>query len=218
MNPREYRPLLTGVLLALATSAAAGESSGKSSVAFEAHGVIVDIHSFFTAATADLKATPAVAHGAVAGKALVAEDGVYAFLETPENEKLLAETGNGSVVQVKGKLLREGALLYLASLESKTQVPLIDFARYRKDEGTLVELEGVNKCQCGLDVADLPHSCKLGHLHHLETADGRIYHYLQFARGQDFFLGKESHFKPVAVKARLLPGNYLLVSAAQVGE
>ena len=119
----------------------------------------------------------------------------------------VAREADGALRAVRGKLLREGALLHLVSLELKTQVPLIDFARFRNDEGLEVELAGVNKCQCGLDVGDLPQSCKLGHPHHLEAGDGRLY-----------FLGTDSHFKPVSVKARLLPGNYLLVSAAEVGE
>jgi len=61
-------------------------------------------------------------------------------------------------------------------------------------------------------------TCRTRVLHHLETLDGQIYHYLQFARGEDFFLGKGSHFKPLSVKARLLPGHYLMVTAATVGE
>jgi len=217
MKSSTFKVVLAHLLLMTIASALHGVDSAKSSVAFNERGVIVDVHSFFTAvdqSAADL----VVANKSVAGKALVTEDGVFGFLETPENEKILMNTSNGSVVQVKGKLLREGALLHVDALESKTQVPLIDFARYRTDKGREVVLGGVNKCQCGLDVGDLPHSCKLGHLHHLETAEGQIYHYLQFARGQDFFLGKESHFKPVSLKARLLPGHYLLVSEAEVGE
>ncbi len=217
MKSSTFQVVLAHLLLMTIASTVHGVDSAKSSMAFNERGVIVDVHSFFTAV--DQSASElAVVNESVAGKALVTEDGVYGFLETPENEKMLVNTRNGSVVQVKGKLLREGALLHVDALESKTEVPLIDFARYRTDKGRQVALEGVNKCQCGLGVGDLPHSCKLGHLHHLETSEGQIYHYLQFARGQDFFLGKESHFKPVSVKARLLPGHYLLVSEAEVGE
>jgi len=182
---------------------------------FEGHGVIVDVHTFFTAAAQDTGAVE-VAHARVAGRALVTEEGVYAFLENPENAGHLAQVGPGSVVLVKGKLLKEGALLHIEALEKQTAVPLIDFARFRNDAGREVVLKGVNKCQCGLDVGSMPHSCELGHLHHLEAADGRIYHYLQFAQGQKVFLGEGFHFQPVAVKARLLPGNYLLVQEAQV--
>ncbi len=217
MKSSTFQVVLAHLLLMTITSTVHGVDSAKSSVAFDERGVIVDVHSFFTAVDQSASEV-AVVNESVAGKALVTEDGVYGFLETPENEKMLANTGNGSVVQVKGKLLREGALLHVDALESKTQVPLIDFAKYRTDKGREIALEGINKCQCGLGVGDLPHSCKLGHLHHLETSEGRIYHYLQFARGQDFFLGKESHFKPVSLKARLLPGHYLLVSEAEVGE
>ncbi len=217
MKSSTFQVVLAHLLLMTIASTVHGVDSAKSSMAFNERGVIVDVHSFFTAV--DQSASElAVVNESVAGKALVTEDGVYGFLETPENEKMLVNTRNGSVVQVKGKLLREGALLHVDALESKTEVPLIDFARYRTDKGRQVALEGVNKCQCGLGVGDLPHSCKLGHLHHLETSEGQIYHYLQFARGQDFFLGKESHFKPVSVKARLLPGHYLLVSEAEVGK
>lgn len=204
-----FQVVLAHLLLMTSAWTVHGIDLAKSSVAFNERGVIADVHSFFTAvdqSASDL----VVAHESVAGKALVTEDGVFGFLETPENEKMLMNTSNGSVVQVKGKLLREGALLHVDALESKTQVLLIDFAGYRTDKGREVALEGVNKCQCGLGVGDLPHSCKLGHLHHLETSEGKIYHYLQFARGQDFFLGKESHFKPVSLKARLLPGHYLI--------
>ena len=95
-------------------------------------------------------------------------------------------------------------------------MPLIDFAAFRNDPGEQVTLAGMNKCQCGLDVADLPHSCDLGHLHHLETEDGRIYHYLQSGSGNDAFLGSGSHFRPVEVTARLLPGQYLLVQEVSV--
>jgi hypothetical protein len=128
----------------------------------------------------------------------------------------LQGTEPGSVVHVQGKLLERGALLHIDQLELVTTVPLIDFARLRTDPGRPVTLKGVNKCQCGLAVADLPHSCELGHLHHLEADDGRIYHYLQFASGKETFLGEDSHFKPVEVSARVLPGQFLLVQSVAI--
>ena len=179
-------------------------------------GVIVDIHSFFTAAAEGSGPAELQAGHEIAGRALVTEEGVYAFLETPENAAALEETEPGSVVQVSGRLLERGALVHVDSLKAVTTVPLIDFAAFRNDPGQAVTLAGVNKCQCGLDVADLPHSCELGHLHHLEAEDGRIYHYLQFASGKDAFLGTGSHFKPVKVTARKLPGQYLLVQEVAV--
>jgi hypothetical protein len=205
------------IALALTLAAPAHAAGTKATEPFDQHGVIVDIHQFFTAATAGAD-LPQVEHATVAGQALVTEAGVFAFLETPHNDSLLAGTGHGTVVRVTGTLLPDGALLHLASVTKQTTVPLIDFASLRGGAGLPAELEGVNKCQCGLDVGALPHSCQLGHLHHLEATDGRIYHYLQFARGQDFFLGKGSHFKAVRVKARVLPGNYLVVESAEVDE
>ena len=207
----------TQILLIAAASAAAwaGPQQGEQSAPFEGHGVIVDIHSFFNAAEGS-EAVQLPAEHEIAGRALVTEEGVYAFLETPENAGALEETEPGSVVQVWGRLLERGALVHADSLKSVTTVPLIDFAAFRNDPGQQVTLAGVNKCQCGLDVADLPHSCRLGHLHHLETEDGRIYHYLQFGFGNDAFLGSGSHFRPVEVTARLLPGQYLLVQELAV--
>ena len=208
----------TQVLLvaAAAMAAWAGQKQAEQSAPFEGHGVIVDINSFFTAASESGSPAGLPAEQEVAGRALVTEEGVYAFLETPENAGALEETEPGSVVRVWGRLLERGALVHVDSLKQVTTVPLIDFGSFRNDPGKQVALAGVNKCQCGLAVADLPHSCQLGHLHHLETGDGRIYHYLQFGSGNDAFLGTGSHFKPVKVTARLLPGQYLLVQEVAV--
>ena len=187
------------------------------SEAFEQNGVIVDVHRFFTAISEDIdQGEVEVVQDTVAGRALVTEEGLYAFIETPENKNHLAETEHGSVVRIKGKLLRRGALLHIDQLDKINTVALIDFARLRNDRGEEAILKGINKCQCGLNVGDLPHSCALGHLHHLEDMDGRIYHYLQFAEGKDAFLGSGSHFKNVEVKARVMPGNFLLVQDVRV--
>ena len=204
------------LMVAAATAAWAGQKQAEQSAPFEGHGVIVDINSFFTAASES--GAPAELQGEqeIAGRALVTEEGVYAFLETPGNAGALEETEPGSVVRVWGRLLGRGALVHADSLKPVTTVPLIDFAAFRNHPGEQVTLAGVNKCQCGLDVADLPHSCQLGHLHHLETGDGRIYHYLQFGSGNEAFLGSGSHFRPVEVTGRLLPGQYLLVQEVAV--
>ncbi len=129
----------------------------RTSEAFAETGVIVDVHTFFRAAARDdSNETPQVLES-VAGRALVTESGVYAFLETPENETRLAIAGPGSVVSVSGKLLNGSSLLHIDELALVNRVPLIEFGRYRNDTGKEVSLSGVNKCQCGLDVADLPH-------------------------------------------------------------
>ncbi len=204
------------LLVAAATAAWAGQKQAEQSAPFQGHGVIVDINSFFTAASESGAPAELQAEQEIAGRALVTEEGVYAFLETPENASALKETGPGSVVRVWGRLLERGALVHADSLKPVTTVPLIDFSAFRNDPGEQVTLAGVNKCQCGLDVVDLPHSCQLGHLHHLETGDGRIYHYLQFGSGNEAFLGSGSHFRPVEVTGRLLPGQYLLVQEVAV--
>ncbi len=72
-------------------------------------------------------------------------------------------------------------------------------------------LRGAQQVPVRLNVSDLPHSCTLGHLHHLEADDGKIYHYLQYGEGKAAFLGDGTHFKNVEVKARVFPGQFLLV-------
>lgn len=208
MRKWNWQLVALGVLGVLAN--AAWGDLPRTVEAFVQRGVIVDPGTFFTAAGT----APGRAPGG--SRALVTEEGVYAFMETPENEAWLKGTESGSVVRVAGRLLREGALVYIDTLELQTTVPFIDFARWRAEAGEPVTLAGTNKCQCGLEVGGMPRSCALGHLHHLEAADGRIYHYLRLDQGEQLFLGQGFHFQPVLVQARRLPGNYLLVGAAKV--
>ena len=185
--------------------------------AFEADGVLVDAHDFFDVvqeARASHEDQPLVAAG-VAGKALVTADGVYAFIETPSNlERLQPFTGENPV-HVAGMVHHAGRLLHVDSIKAIADAPEVDLERYRSAAGERVTLGGNNKCQCGIKIAELHTSCQLGHLHHLEADDGRLYHYLQIAQGRDAFQGKNSHFKPLEISGLLLPGRFLLVESAQ---
>lgn len=180
---------------------------------FDRVGLLVSPHAFFNAAAdaraADKDFQPAQAE--VADRALVTPDGVYAFLETPANVKMLSQVAPGDTVRVQGKLLRSGRLLHATAVERSDAK--VDTAKPAADPGRVVTLSGTNKCQCGLKVESLPHNCRLGHLHHLEAADGLIYSYLQFGPGKDLLLGRGSHFKKLTVQARLLGGRYLLVES-----
>jgi hypothetical protein len=113
-------------------------------------------------------------------------------------------------------LLVAASLLHLDSLTRSSSDTGVDLARYAEAKGTAVTLQGTNKCQCGLDVKGLPHSCTLGHLHHLEADDGKIYNYLPYGDGQAAYLGQGTHFKKIAVKARLYPGQLLRVEEGQL--
>lgn len=188
---------------------------------FEQDGVIVAVHSFYQATEAARKKQENFkpAGPGMADFALLTADGAFAFLETPQHQKLLAEIKPPQAVRVKGKVLPSGKLLHVDSLDKLDKTPEgVDLAELRKAEPKPVALDGTNKCQCGLKVGELPHSCKLGHLHHLETADGTIYNYLQFGPGKRLFLGKGAHFKKVHVKGQVLPGHFVLVETAEVGE
>jgi hypothetical protein len=195
-------------------------ADGPPVTSFEADGVVADVLDLFPCAIKDdKKVDKARAQSTlkeVAARALVTKDGVYAFLESPENQRLLKDVKPGTPVSVKGRLLVAGSLLHIDSLAKGKADPGIDLSRYEDEEGKEVTLRGANKCQCGLNVSDLPHSCTLGHLHHLEADNGKVYQYLQYGDGKSAFLGNGTHFKNVEVKARVFPGQFLLVEKGKL--
>jgi hypothetical protein len=187
---------------------------------FQATGVITGVQELFPLAARSDRAAgryrTGAAKGAIGSRVLVTPTDVYTFLETPENQKLLRGVKPGTTVSVQGQLLVSGSLLHLDSLARSTADSGINLARYAEEKGTEVTLQGMNKCQCGLDVKGLPHSCTLGHLHHLEADDGKIYNYLPYGDGMAAYLGEGTHFKKVAVKARLFPGHLLRIESGQI--
>ena len=209
------REMLLGLILPFTAAHAATMAGGNSaSTDFAQGGVIVDMERFFHAATNQAGTEQ---RKGIAGRALATSSGLYSFLETPENDEKLRGLKAGSVVHVTGKLLERGALLHISELKRSDTISLeLDLAGLRSDPGVQITLAGTNKCQCGLDVADLPHSCKLGHLHHLDANDGNLYHYLPDPQGKALFLGQDSHFKDVSVEGRLFPGNYIKVETAKL--
>ncbi len=92
---------------------AARAADGPPVTPFEADGVVADVLDLFPCAIKDdKKADRARAQTTlkeVAARALVTKDGVYAFLETPENRRLLKGVKPGTAVSVKGRLLASGA-------------------------------------------------------------------------------------------------------------
>src|SRR5262245_48143795 len=205
--------VLTVLLLVLSLNAA--RADGPSVTPFEGDGVVTDVLALFPRAVKNVKKTDQVRAQTtlkeVASRALVTKESVYAFLETPENLRFLKDVKPGTAVRVKGRLLVTGSLLHIDSLAMAKSDPGVDLTRFEDEEGKDVTLRGANKCQCGLNVAELPHSCTLGHLHHLEANDGKIYHYLQYGDGKAAFLGNGTHFRNIEVKARVFPGQFLMV-------
>lgn len=72
---------------------------------FEADGLVADVLDLFPHAIKDEKT--------FAARALVTKDGVYAFLETPENQRSLNGVTPGPAVGVKGRLFVVGSLLHI---------------------------------------------------------------------------------------------------------
>jgi hypothetical protein len=219
--PRLFRGLtVLTLVLSLNAARTVRAADGPPVTSFAADGVVADVLELFPCAIKDgKKADRARAQSTlreVAARAFVTKDGVYAFLETPENKKFLKDVKPGTAVSIKGRLLASGALLHIDSLAKAKGDPGVDLARYDDEEGKEVTLRGANKCQCGLNVADLPHSCTLGHLHHLEADDGKIYNYIQYGDGKAAFLGQGTHFRNVEVKARVFPGQFLLVERGKI--
>ncbi len=186
--------------------------SGSKTRAFNESGVVVDIQNFFAAAAGAAESYVPL-KGDQGRLALVTASGVYAFLETPENEVHLRGITAGDQVELSGKLLVNGTLLHIDRIRALDEALNVDLNSYRNAAGMAVTLTGQNLCQCGLDVGDLPHSCQLGHRHHLQADDGKIYHYLQYGAARKAYLGEGSHFRKVIVEVIVLPGQYLLVES-----
>lgn len=176
---------------------------------FAADGVIVAVHEFFDI-TKDAGDVDLVA-ATVTDKALVTADGMYAFIETPENEQQLADIAGSTAVRVEGMVHHPGRLLHVDSITTLDAAPAINLTTYAAATGRRMTLTGKNKCQCGIKISELHTSCKLGHLHHLEAADGKLYHYLQFDQGNALFQGQGTHFKDVTIDGVVLPGQWVLV-------
>ncbi len=194
-----------------ATQPAAAPVKRPDTEPFKADGVIVAIEKLFTAVPAD---EPFVAAG-VAGKVLVTADGIYAFIETPGNLEKLEAASGGTPVRVTGMVHHPGRLLHIDSIERVMTLPPSTVAL---DSSTAVPttLTSKNVCQCGIKIAELHTSCKLGHYHYLQADDGKIYHYLQTAAGRDAFKGTGSHFKRVEVTGIVLPGQFILAESVTV--
>ena len=158
MKLRMIGSTVLSLMLSLNTARA---SEGPAVQPFEADGVVADVHDLFPIATKDGKKTDRGRSSTtlrdVAARALVTEDGVYASLESPENQRALRGVKSGASVHIKGRLLAIGALLHIDPLAAFKAKSKVDITRYAKEKGEEVTLGRSNKCECGLSVADIPH-------------------------------------------------------------
>ncbi|MCJ8329502.1 MAG: hypothetical protein HRT89_21470 [Lentisphaeria bacterium] len=174
-------------------------------IKFSEDGAIVNIHQFFSS----LKVSKIKAlHANTSGKALVTKTGIYAFLESPANDTHLKDFAPGTTVKILGKLHKKSFLLHIESISKSTVKLDAEIKKYKASTGKTISIKGMNMCQCGLTLGSLPHSCKLGHIHHMQGNDKTIYHYLQSSK--DHSLNK-NHFKAMKIKALLFPGNWIFV-------
>ncbi len=178
--------------------------------AVDTTGLLVAPHRFFKAAAA--LPTLKVEMETIADRAFVTPDGVFAFVDSAENQQQLASMAIGTAVHIRGTAHRPSRLLHIAHIEARPDADVVfDDAAVAASPGNSITVTGSNQCACGMKIPEVHTSCKLGHLHHLVAEDGRIYHYLQFAQGKDAYLGRGLHFKKVTVEAVELPGQFLLV-------
>lgn len=126
---------------------------------FAAEGVVADVLELFPCAVKNDKKTVQVRAQAtlkeVAARALVTKEGVYAFLETPENRSFLKDVKPGTAVSVKGRLLVSGSLLHIDSLAKAKSDPGVDLARYEDEEGKVVTL----RARTSVSAASTSRSC-----------------------------------------------------------
>lgn len=196
--------LLISVFLVLFSSICVAEENAVKD--FSEKGVMVDIQNFFK----DTK-TSNTNNGKnklqTSFLAFVNDKGIYSFLERDDQEKLLKAIKVGDHVEIKGKILEAGYLVEIESIKIVEEKATVDLKKYQDLDGKSITLEGTNKCQCGLKVASLQHNCKLGHLHHLQTEDGKIYHYLEVGKSSDMKI----HFKKLKLDVLLFPGNFIKI-------
>ena len=86
---------------------------------FDVTGLVIDVQDLFPVAAREGnkvdRSRSQTTLKDVAARALVTDKGVYAFLETPENQRALKDVKSGTAVNIKGRLLKSGALLHIDS-------------------------------------------------------------------------------------------------------
>ncbi|PCJ60925.1 MAG: hypothetical protein COA79_07655 [Planctomycetota bacterium] len=184
----------------------ASDKKNKSVEEFSENGVLVNIKKFYVEVKSlDVKTDKKKSLSSYV--AFICKKGVYSFLETKENDKFLETVTLGQTVELKGKVLISGNLVEIGSLSKTDKKIDIDMKKLKKTQGKSIRLKGVNKCQCGLKVSTLSHSCKLGHLHHIQTTEGSIYHYLEAGKSSNM----KMHFKKIDTNAEVYPGNFITI-------
>lgn len=211
------RSILAAALLLTAMSASlliAADDDDKPRVqSVELTGIVVTLHDLFDAVP-DTAEKPA-GH-ALGDRVLVAKTGVYAFLEIPANEEALKDIKPGDAVTLKARMLRDSNLLQVESLHATDAPADLDLDAVRAAEGTPVTLTGTNACQCQLHLDSMPTTCKLGHLHHLQTEDQHVYTYIPIGEAANNIAGKGTHGKKVTVEADRFADHFLFVKSTTV--
>lgn len=191
-------------------------AAGDGVVDFDEKGVLTSAAMLF--GVGGVRQPLDTVRAATSDRAFVTANGVFAFLETPGNFDHLAKAEGTQPLVIKGKLLTRGRLLHIESTEPVVGKFPIDMTKYHAPDGESTTITGVNKCMCGIKIAQMHTSCQLGHLHHLEAQDGKIYHYLQFTDGADATVTMKYHFKPVSVTGRVFPGQFVLVDSIELAQ
>ncbi len=129
---------MTVLTLVLSLNAARA-ADGPPVTPFEADGVVADVLELFPCAIKDgKKADRARAQSTlkeVAARAFVTKDGVYAFLESPENKELLKDVKPGTAVSIKGRLLASARCCTSTPLPRRRATPALIWRGTRTRRG-----------------------------------------------------------------------------------
>ena len=201
---------------------------------FNHHGVFVKVNEFFANAqplladaqsptsqptsrpTSQPTSQPSNVGFDVAELALITNSGVFALLETQDNQNQVRDIPLNKTFKVTGKLHNLGKLIKIDEISPASSNASINTGLYSRANGRTVRLTGDNVCWCTLQFSQTDYTCDTGYLHHLHTPDGKIYHYLQNSRGMKLYKAMFTHQQEVKVEALLFPGNYLAVTRAKI--
>ena len=150
-------------------------------------------------------------------RVLLTERGrVIHLLASPVAAPMIAGKFDGERLEVKGRLVRAGNLLSVASVR---KMPKADKPPIEREAGQAKVVRGKVVCACALKEYESGANCKPGHYHRLMLPDGRILSFIPSETAQPLYLGGKYHFKNVKITGTVFAHAKLLdVSKVELEE